>query len=150
MNVIIDSGFWFSFLQNRNADHHEEAVRIYEFLTGVGVNFIIPYPSLYETLNTRLLKEGHRELSRWLSNQLVSNECYIKIPDNDYRDIAFDNTVSPYNDRGISFVDSIIRAILVDNSAHIKALVTFNRRDFDDICYERGIEVIDEKFGRKE
>lgn len=148
MNVIIDSCFWFSFLQNRSADHHEEAVRIYDYLTEIGVDLIIPYPSLYETLNTRLLKEGHRELSRWLASQLVSNEHYIKIPDNEYRDIAFNNTVSPFNDRGISFVDNIIRAMLIDKSTQIKALVTFNRRDFEDICYERDIEILDEKFGQ--
>lgn len=146
MNVIIDSCFWFSFLQNRKADHHEEAVRIYEYLSELGVDFIIPYPSLYETLNTRLFKEGHKELSKWMATQLVANEHFVKIPDDRYRQLAFDNTVSPQNDRGISFVDNIIRAMIVDRSVHIKALVTFNRRDFEDLCYERGVELIDEDF----
>ena len=146
MNVIIDSCFWFSFLQNRKADHHEEAVRIYEYLSELGVDFIIPYPSLYETLNTRLFKEGHKELSRWMATQLVANENFIKIPDDLYRQLAFDNTVSPQNNRGISFVDNIIRAMIADRSVQIKALVTFNRRDFEDLCYERGVELIDEDF----
>lgn len=146
MNVIIDSCFWFSFLQNRKADHHEEAVRIYEYLSELGVDFIIPYPSLYETLNTRLFKEGHKELSRWMATQLVANEHFIKIPDDLYRQLAFDNTVSPQNNRGISFVDNIIRAMIADRSVQIKALVTFNRRDFEDLCYERGVELIDEDF----
>ena len=85
-------------------------------------------------------------MSRWFANQLVSNEHFMKISDEKYRDIAFDNTVSPLNDRGISFVDNIIRTMLKDKSAHINALVTFNRRDFEDICYEKGIEILDEKF----
>lgn len=146
MNVLLDSCFWFSFLQNRRADHHEEAVKIYDFLSGLEVDFIIPYPSLYETLNTRLFKEGHRELSRWMANQLVSNDHFIKIPDDKYREIAFINTVSPRNSRGISFVDHIIRAMLVDKAAQIKALVTFNTHDFEDLCYKHGIEIINEQF----
>ena len=146
MNVIIDSCFWFSFLQNRKADHHDEAVRIYDYLSGLEVTFIIPYPSLYETLNTKLFKEGHKEMARWMTTQLISNEHFVKIPDDNYRSIAFDWTVSPQNDRGISFVDNIIRAMIIDHSANIKALVTFNTRDFADICYEYGVELIDENF----
>lgn len=146
MNVIVDSCFWFSFLRNRKVDHHEEAVRIFDYLTEIGVNFIIPYPSLYETLNTKLLKNGHRELSRWMVTQLVSNEHFVKIPDDKYREIAFNNTVSQQNDRGISFVDHIIRAMIEDHSTHIKALVTFNTQDFADICYEHNIEIIDQQF----
>ena len=66
--------------------------------------------------------------------------------DDKYREVAFKDTISDQNDRGISLVDNIIRVMLKDGSHKIKALVTFNSKDFEDICYEEGIELINESF----
>lgn len=146
MNVVVDSCFWFSLLKNRNSDYHNEAVKIYEMLNEIGVYFIIPFPSLYETINTRLMKEGHREKARWFFTQLISNSHFVMESDALYRDMAFQNTISKQNDRGISFVDNIIRGMLMDKASHIKALLTFNSKDFADLCYMNNIELINESY----
>lgn len=148
MNVVVDSCFWFSLLKNRDSDYHCEAVKIYEMLNEIGVCFIIPYPSLYETINTRLMKEGHREKARWFFTQLMSNANFVIASDDLYRHTAFQNTISEQNDRGISFVDNIIRGMLMDKASQIKALVTFNSKDFADLCYSNEIELINESYAR--
>lgn len=146
MNVVVDSCFWFSLLKNRDSDYHNEAVKIYEMLNEIGVYFIIPYPSLYETINTRLMKEGHREKARWFFTQLISNNHFVIAIDDVYRNAAFQSTISEQNDRGISFVDNIIREMLMDKASQIKALLTFNSKDFADLCYSNEIELINESY----
>lgn len=146
MNVVIDSCFWFSYLQNRSNDNHEEAVKIFDFLDKVGAVFIVPFPSLYETLNTRLLKLGHKLEAEWFKEKLEKDSRFIIVYDDKYREVAFKDTISNQNDRGISLVDNIIRVMLKDGSHKIKALVTFNSKDFEDVCYEEGIELINESF----
>ena len=77
MNVVIDSCFWFSYLQNRSNDNHDEAVKIFDFLNEVGADFIVPFPSLYETLNTRLLKLGHKQEAEWFKEKLEIESDFI-------------------------------------------------------------------------
>jgi hypothetical protein len=40
----------------------------------------------------------------------------------------------PANRRNLSAVDRVIREILSDRSLRISALITFNPRDFEDVC----------------
>ncbi|MDR1197692.1 MAG: hypothetical protein LBK94_01595 [Prevotellaceae bacterium] len=45
--------------------------------------------------------------------------------------------------RNLSLVDNIIRLILDDVNYNINYLITFNRKDFIDICQKRNIEILD-------
>ena len=68
------------------------------------------------------------------------------IYDETYRDEALNNTYSIHRKTvpQISLVDSIIREILKDINVKIDFLVTFNQKDFKDVCDIRNIELISE------
>jgi predicted nucleic acid-binding protein len=51
--ALVDSGFWIALLHERDS-HHADAL----MKSGVlrNLTYIMPWPTLYETLNTRLVK----------------------------------------------------------------------------------------------
>jgi hypothetical protein len=65
-----------------------------------------------------------------------------KIDDSSYRDTVLSDTVRyVQHGRSLSLVDSVLRQMLIDERLHIKAIVTFNPRDFSDICHRQDIEL---------
>lgn len=140
MNILVDTCFWYAYYDPRDEKHYiaKELIDYFEF-----GNIIIPYPTLYETINTRFSK--HTE---WIApfNELIQNEKFKLIDDNDYREIALNQTFeySIYNKRPISFVDMIIRMMLDDINLKIDAMITFNLEDFIDVCTSKNIEIISE------
>src|SRR4030042_1269773 len=52
-NILIDTGFWFALYDKRDPNYWK-ATELFEYLS-VG-QIIIPYPSLYETINTRFVR----------------------------------------------------------------------------------------------
>ncbi|GHT44918.1 hypothetical protein AGMMS49965_21400 [Bacteroidia bacterium] len=101
-------------------------------------NIILPYPILYETLNTRFVKR--RE---WLTtfDDLLRRESTKLIPDEPYKNKALSSVL--YNaSRPLSLVDMTIRLMLDDVNLNINALITFNVGDFSDLCANKGIELI--------
>lgn len=56
MNCIVDTGFWFGLYdKNDSLEYHNAAIRIAPKLERFN-KIIIPWPSLYETLNTKFMK----------------------------------------------------------------------------------------------
>ncbi|MBF0548928.1 MAG: hypothetical protein HQK60_00190 [Deltaproteobacteria bacterium] len=103
-------------------------------------NVILPWPILYETLRTRFVKNRPWGIHfRLLLGTLhVSHVC-----DTPYRQRAFDDTVTDSNvRRGISMIDMLIRLMLQDKNLGITHLLTFNVKDFEDVCRERRIELV--------
>ncbi|HMV09535.1 MAG TPA: hypothetical protein PK325_09875 [Cyclobacteriaceae bacterium] len=135
-NVLVDTGFWFAFYTPGDSNH-EKAFVIADLLTNQ--NVLVPWPTLYETVNSKFLKR----------REVINNfETYIKkanvrlIEDSPYKDIAFQESVFfAQRNRNLSLVDSIIRQIVVDISVKVDYLVTFNKRDFIDVCLRRKIEI---------
>lgn len=67
----------------------------------------------------------------------------IKIDDVPYRDETIIAVVKSYSWQQYSAVDYIIRSILEeDPNIKTDALITFNIRDFEDLCYSQGIEIL--------
>ena len=137
-NVLIDSGYWIALYGDDDA-HHDDALLINEYL--FAHRLIIPWPSLYEFLNTKFFK---RPISLTLFRKTILLPNVIRIPDSDYRESAFTNFLSPRNlGRRLSLVDLVIREILADESVKINSMVTFNEKDFADACAMRKIELFD-------
>lgn len=137
-NIIIDSGFWFA-LYDRRDQFHSDANELAEYLD-MG-NIVIPFPTLYESINTRFTRRADwmREFERLLSLNNVQ-----LIDDKEYKIFALNHsfeTTLLFN-RPISLVDSVIRAMLDDNSLKIDYLLSFNVGDFIDICNRRNIAII--------
>lgn len=142
--VLVDSCFWFAYLGTRNDSLKPIADKIYDRLEKLECNVIIPFPSLYETINTKLLKDKNKKAADWFLQQLNTNTRYIRVPDDKYRDAAFTAT-STNRSRGISLVDNILRIMMEDKSVRVDTLITFNTGDFLDVCTKCGIELINEK-----
>ncbi len=117
-NIIVDTGFWYAFYDKRDGHHEEASVLIDEIDVH---NMIVPWPSLYETLNTRFVRR-----SEWLD----SFERYLKkknihiVSDEKYRDSAFDNLwiLDRTKNNSYSLVDIVIRHMIEDENLKINAL----------------------------
>jgi predicted nucleic acid-binding protein len=136
--VIVDTCFWFGFY-NTNDQHHQDSLLYYDFLDFH--NLILPWPSLYETLNTKFV-----ERRDWLSQfQAYAQRPNItRFDDTPYRDAAYENLFREnIRDRKLSFVDCIIREIMKDSSVCIDSILTFNKKDFIDICSKRNVAFFD-------
>lgn len=148
MNVIVDTGFWYSYLGTREQERHMVADKVFRRLEELEANFLIPFPTLYEAINTKLLKSKSRTKANWFLRQLQSNPRFIKVPDDEYKDDAYLLTVSENNHRGYSLVDMIIRVMMEDDRLKIDSLLTLNIEDFIDVASRRGISIPEELFDK--
>jgi len=137
-NIIVDTGFWFAFYDERD-EYHSKAVELFEYLDMGKV--IIPFPSLYETINTRFAKrvECMESFKRFIERENV----YL-VDDTSYKDAALELTVNSSNGlkKPFSLVDMVIRLMMSDVDMNIDCLLTFNKSDFIDVCLSRKIEIL--------
>lgn len=136
--ILIDTGFWFA-LFNQRDKYHYDAQDILELV--IDTNIILPWPTLYETVNTRLAKNT-KGIDKF--DKILEQPNTFLLDDADYKENALKNTL--YNSvnpiRPMSLVDSIIREILSDVNINLDYLITFNNRDFIDLCKKRKIDII--------
>lgn len=135
-NIVADTGFWIALFDERDR-HHEAALRIGGRIEHF--NLLIPWPTLYETINTRFAK---REKCRQGLKIFLDKPNTVKVDDAPYKDKAIEEVISPRSKRYFSAVDYIIRNILEDSNIKTDALITFNEADFSDVCYRNGIELV--------
>ncbi len=119
--------------------HHEASIKLF---SDAGTHeLLIPWPCLYETVSTRLVKQPEK-----LSAFEKLLPTLTRIDDSPYREFALEKVFEPNFFGGHpNLTDWIIRAILSDDNLRIDALITFNHRDFKDVCWARGIEIIPHK-----
>jgi len=137
-HLLADTGLWYALFDARDPYHHAAREKA-EYLDMFRV--VVPWPILYETLRTRFVRN---------TKALGYFESYIKkshitfLDDSPYRDaalgLAFQSALVLM--RPLSLVDCAIRLVLDDVNTKIDYLVTFNERDFLDICQRRGIEIV--------
>lgn len=138
MNIIFDTCFWYA-LYDEKDQYHTQALHIVDKYLNKQHKLVIPFPSLYETLNTEFAKQ-----EKWMIafNKLLSNNTKVFIiHDDKYREEAFKSTFITVR-RHLSLVDTIIRMMIDDPNNKIGALVSFNIGDFEDVCRKRQIELI--------
>jgi predicted nucleic acid-binding protein len=138
-NLLLDTGFWYA-LYDSGDTYYENAQILAELLQLDIHNLIIPWPCLYETLNTRFVKRR-----AWFDSfaAYANRNNTLQLPDEAYRQDALMRVFRNSTPRlSLSLVDEVIRSVLLDTSIKIDAIVTFNPRYFSDICYKRNIELI--------
>lgn len=135
MNVIVDSCFWYALFDSSDP-YHTQALQIENKLRDV--KFIVPFPTLYEVINTRFSKKDSLDRFR---RQISSPECVL-IPDEKYKDDVLRATFffSLEKQRPISLVDMIIRIMMEDVNLQIRGLLTFNVGDFVDVCLKKKLK----------
>ena len=138
-NILTDTGFWIGLLDPTD-QYSDVANAISDLIEDYQILF--PWPCLYETLRTKYSKRRDRII---ILEKLLKKSNVILINDSEYRDSALSSTFH-HIIIGKSFhslVDNVIREILSDINLKIDYLVTFNKRDFIDICNKRRIEILE-------
>lgn len=139
-NIIIDTGFWFALIDSTD-EHHNKALEIDKLINIQGNRVIIPFPTLYETINTAFSSNKN-----WMIGfeEIINNPDVVKFPDDLYRDDALEISfkTSLNQNRNLSLTDVIIRLMLDDPNNKIDYLVTFNVKDFHDVCQRKNIEIL--------
>ena len=135
--VLVDTSFWIA-LYDRSDQYHSKAVNIYPELKKFCV--MIPWPILYEVLRTKFIKQ-----KLWVEqfNKDLKIFSVRLIEDTPYKIRALNEIFKIYKRRNLSLVDMVSRYILMDSNLKINYLVTFNKKDFIDVCKERKIIIYD-------
>lgn len=125
--LIVDTGIWYAVLDKRDSrmNYAEDIAKVLE-----QHQLLVPYPSLYETINTRLIKNEYQQADK-LFAYLNNPEKVVLVPDDKYREDALKAVQFNLN-RGkhYSLVDMIIRLMMEDDSLGPRAVLTFNAGDF--------------------
>lgn len=135
--LIVDTGIWYALLDKTDskakfADRIMDIIKNHELL--------IPYPSLYETINTRFIKNEYQQADK-LFSFLNKREKVKLVPDDEYREKALASVqFNLTRGKHYSLVDMIIRLMMEDNQLGPRAVLTFNVKDF---CGINAISVID-------
>jgi predicted nucleic acid-binding protein len=149
--ICADAGFLIALYDARDS-HHEHALRQFEvFFAPDSLRNVLlaPWPILYESLNTRQARR--KPVLQQLSTDwtiLERNEQLILLSDEVYRDQALRDYLDTYQGipRTFSLADRVIRAVLADPTISIDAFLTYNSRDFFDVCAAKQIQLIDQHF----
>lgn len=136
-NILTDTGFWIAYFEERDEYH-----KIAQELSSVifDYNIIIPFPSVYEFLNTRFSRRSKQVNELEL---LFHKLNIIYVYDDAYRTELIQKFIRiNKGKRTISAVDMVINQILEDVNIKIDCIVTFNEKDFFHSCKKRNIEIL--------
>jgi len=139
-NILTDSCFWIAlFDPSSNIEEHQKAMDIADIVEQE--NILIPWPTLYEFVNTRLARRQDNLLR---FHQFLKKPNVQLIDDTPYKNTALVNTFEQTQHKYLSYslVDQILREIILDPNLKFNFLVTFNERDFQDVCHYRGIKIL--------
>ena len=136
--LLADTGFWIALLDEKD-QHYQSAGERAPWIDVA--TLVMPWPVLYETLRTRLVRRPARVLR--LDEQLKKPNVQF-IDDGKYRDEAYSRAIdfSVRLRRPISLVDMVCRLLIADPAVRIDYLLTTNPRDFTDVCSERQVELL--------
>src|ERR1700722_7612659 len=138
--ICVDTGFLIG-LYDLSDDFHDKAKKHFlDLLDSSPNHLLIPRPVLYETVSTRMVKNrpGLTQMQNDWKRLLVQRRLNL-VSDVSYRetlaDECFNELTRPTEQyRNLSAVDRIIRRMLSDNNLRISAFLTFNPKDFSDVC----------------
>jgi len=134
--IIVDTGYIYALFEKKDPSHVAAMDKV-GYLDRAQV--LIPWPILYETINTRFVKRnGFGHIARLLNRPNVH-----KIDDRDYRAEAL--TTLPdaiLQGRNFSLCDMVLRLLIDDVNLQVNGILTFNEKDFVDICRARQVEVL--------
>ncbi|MBV9757492.1 MAG: hypothetical protein JO047_10595 [Alphaproteobacteria bacterium] len=137
-NLLADTGVWYA-LYIKTDQHHAKAREQAELFELHHV--ILPWPVFYEVLRTKMVRNA-RAL-RLFEDHLRSMD-WTELDDRPYRQAAlhlcFDSALA--GSRPMSLIDCTIRLILNDRNVAVDLFMTFNARDFHDVCGDRQIQMV--------
>lgn len=136
-NIVVDSGFWFALFNERDRYHAEASILEEDLLVH---RLIVPWPTLYEAVNTRFVRRSH-DLARLKA--IVTKTSSLIVDDGPYRVASLEYILSERAaNTSYSLVDHVLRSMLSDENMRIDAVITFNPKDFYDVCDSRNIVML--------
>ena len=136
----VDSGFLIG-LYDETDQYHEKANQYFSDFLSIGPNqLVIPWPTIYETVSTRMVRNRRRmETFERDWKRLRAQEKIALLDDAPFRERAieecFVELAKPArNYRMLSVTDRVLRNILSDVGVRIDVFITFNPGDFLDVC----------------
>ena len=134
--IMVDTGYWYAICDRREPRHGTAATT---FAGYERHGIILPWPCLYETLRTRFVR--HQDaIQRFVAISRRPNVEHLD--DSQYRDDAYEQTVRTARRRPMSLVDMVMRLMLEDVNVRVNGLLTFNQKDFHDLCRKRDLEML--------
>lgn len=143
---LTDSGFWIALL-NEKDKYHQNALIISDYLFDNHHQVFLPWPILYEVVNTKLIRKNlFVPLTEIFENLKKSNKI-IFLDDTNYREASLDNMKQKHPVFSkLSLVDVVLNQIILDEKIRLEGIITFNTSDFEFACKKRKIYIIDEYF----
>ena len=140
--VLIDSGFFMALFNERD-QHHASARQLEEWLDFMPI--ILPWPILYETVNTRLARQPEN-LAKF--GAIVRLPETLLLDDAPYREDSFAAVLAQNPANGsLSLVDAVLCSVIEDVNVPVSAILTFNDRDFVAVCHENNVELLNTNRG---
>jgi predicted nucleic acid-binding protein len=147
-DYCIDSGILIALYSRRDQQDRREKAREYigQFQNRAN-KMVLPWPIMYEVVGTAIAmnRAGMEMFARQLRDLRQSGQL-IQVDDSPYREKAleecFAETARTNGYRGISLVDRVLRMMLNDKKYRFSGLITFNERDFVDVCRLRSIRLL--------
>lgn len=136
--IVVDSCFWFAVFSPRDSYHSVALSFLKEYFDKPAYEILVPFPTMYEVLCTKFVKDKEALLG---IKKVFNSNRVIKVYDENYRDKAIELTLSSVK-RDLSLVDNIIRLMLEDKQISAKGLITFNIKDFVDVCQMNSIIIL--------
>lgn len=122
--ILLDTGYWIALFSPEKEKSKQAVVEyVSQLIDENNYSVIIPFPTLYEFLNSKLSRKGKFNLESELSKQK-----YIKIYDNEYREKALKNFTYQFTftNTDISLVDEVIKEMIEDRNLKTDIIVTFD------------------------
>ena len=133
--VLADTCFWIAaFDPSAGSDHKSAAGLLEDLSRGV---VLMPWPIMYEVLRTHTVRNP-KMMDGFA--RVVRRPKVYKIDDGKYRKECLEEAfLIARRGRPISLVDLIMRAVPRDDNYRVTQLLTYDQRDFVDVCRDRGV-----------
>ena len=101
----------------------------------------MPWPCVYETISTRLVRRNKQLI---LLKELMRINEVMVVDDSVYREDALKEVFPDRLNKTkcLSLADIVIRKMMEDVTLRINFLATFNQPDFEDVCRKRMVEIL--------
>ncbi len=147
-SICVDAGFLIG-LYDESDERHEKATGYFlSFFDSTRNRLLVPWPILYETVSTRMARKNTKGMKRLEQDwkRLSAQRRLHLLSDAQFRDEAIDECFKELGKplqqyRDLSLVDRVLRKILSERNLRIHAFVTFNPKDFHDVCGKFGCEI---------
>lgn len=148
ITICVDTGFLIALYDESDAYHSQATDYFTNYFESTQNHLLVPWPILYETISTRMVRNKRRmEIFNRDWKTLQIQQRLILFDDREFRESAINECFAeirnlPQHYRSLSLTDRVIRNILSEVNIKIDLFITFNIKDFQDICRKFGRAVV--------